>query len=635
MTLVPDNPSASPRPLRLWPGVVLVLLQWLLWLIIRFTMPGGGVIAVLGAVACGLGIFSWWLFFSRARWLERVGALALIAVAVTASYPLVHPSISNGMMGRMLALYSIPVMSQALVVWAAATRGLSGWHRPASMAIAIALACGALMLARTGGVSGDGESDLHWRWTQTPEERLLAQGARAPAPSAPVSAPAPAAADPTSNPAVRPPSDPSSTAPATAAPEKAAAVPVDGLKPPADDPARTDAVAAWPGFRGPARDGVVRGTRLETDWSRRPPILLWRRAVGPGWSSFAVDGDRIFTQEQRGEEEVVSCYRLTTGEPVWLHGDRVRFWESNAGAGPRATPTLHGGRVYTMGATGVVNALDAATGSRIWTRNPASETGKDTPEWGFASSPLAVDDVVIVAAAGQLVGYDARTGERRWVGPAEGGGYSSPHLVTIAGVQQVLLPRGRRTTSVAPADGTVLWEDSWQPATSLLQPAVAGDGDVVIAAGDMMGGVGLRRIAVAQGGAGWTVQERWSSRGLKPYFNDFVVHEGHAYGFDGSILASVDLADGARKWKGGRYGHGQLLLLADQDLLLVLSETGDLALVQAAPDKFTELARVPAIEGKTWNHPVLVGNLLLVRNDQEMAAFRLPVAGQTATRPER
>jgi hypothetical protein len=149
-------------------------------------------------------------------------------------------------------------------------------------------------------------------------------------------------------------------------------------------------------------------------------------------------------------------------------------------------------------------------------------------------------------------------------------------------------------------------------------------GGVVIAAGDAMGGGGMRRIAVAPGPAGWTVEERWTSRGLKPYFNDFVVHKGHAFGFDGSILASIDLADGQRKWKGGRYGNGQLVLLHDQDLLLVISEEGELALVGAQTDQFTEVARFPAaLEGKTWNHPVLVGDLLLVRNGQEMAAFRL------------
>ena len=173
----------------------------------------------------------------------------------------------------------------------------------------------------------------------------------------------------------------------------------------------------------------------------------------------------------------------------------------------------------------------------------------------------------------------------------------------------------------------MLWEHTW-PGDGIVQPALTADGDVLIGTGDAMGGIGMRRLAVARGPDGWTVEERWTSNGLKPYFNDFVVHKGHAYGFDGSILACIDLADGKRKWKGGRYGNGQLVLLPDQDVLLVLSEEGELALVKATPDKFTEVARIPAIEGKTWNHPVLVGDVLLVRNGEEMAAFRLPLAGR-------
>jgi outer membrane protein assembly factor BamB len=198
--------------------------------------------------------------------------------------------------------------------------------------------------------------------------------------------------------------------------------------------------------------------------------------------------------------------------------------------------------------------------------------------------------------------------------------------MTLGGVPQVLLLSGAGVTSVAPEDGTRLWQHGWSGGP-ILQPARASDGGLLITTNDMAGGVGTRRLAVAHGPGGWTVEERWTSRALKPYFNDFVVHGGHAFGFDGSILACIDLEDGQRKWKGGRYGHGQLVLLPDQDLLLVLSEDGELALVRATPDAFAEVARVPAIEGKTWNHPALAGDVLLVRNGEEMAAFRLSLAG--------
>jgi hypothetical protein len=161
-----------------------------------------------------------------------------------------------------------------------------------------------------------------------------------------------------------------------------------------------------------------------------------------------------------------------------------------------------------------------------------------------------------------------------------------------------------------------------------VQPAITPEGDVLVNAISMNGGEGLRRLAVTRTGGTWAAQEKWTSKGLKPYFNDFVIHKGYAYGFDGSILSCIDLADGARKWKGGRYGNGQLVLLADQDLLLLTSEEGELALVSATPDQFKEVARAPALEGKTWNHPVLVKDVLLVRNDHEMAAFRLPLASR-------
>ena len=356
---------------------------------------------------------------------------------------------------------------------------------------------------------------------------------------------------------------------------------------------------------------------------RSPPVELWRRPIGPGWSSFAVHGDFIYTQEQRGEDEVVACYRASTGEPVWRHSDTARFWESIGGAGPRGTPSLADGRVYTFGATGILNVLEATDGAVVWSRDAASEIGVEVPYWGFSSSPLVIDDHVIVAVAGRLVAYDRATGDRLWVGPDGGESYSSPHRMTIDGVEQILLLNEAGLTSVAPSDGTVLWDHPW-PGVPIVQPNLAADGDLLISVSATSG---IRRLSVSQGIDDWSIEERWTSTGLKPYYSEFVVHDGHAFGFDGSILACIDLENGERQWKGGRYGAGQLFLLADQDLLVVLTEKGELALVAATPDRFTEIARVAAIEGKTWNHPVLAGDLLLVRNGQEAAAFRLALSG--------
>ena len=606
MSMAQTGAAAARKPIRLWPGIAAVAVQWLVGFGLPMFVPEAGGTAILVRLGCGLIVIVWWLFLSRAPWLERVSAIFLMVVALLATSRLVHESIANGMMGFMLVVYSIPVLSLALVAWAAASRGLAIGFRRASMVVAIVIACGAFTLIRTNGLTGDANSDLEWRWTPTPEERLLASAGEAARPSPPAVG----------------------TQPEQRPVQKSDEMPVLTPAPAVADEIAAIAETQWPGFRGPERDGVVRGVRIETNWSSSPPIEIWRRPIGPGWSSFAVRGDRIYTQEQRGDDEVVSAYSLKTGEPVWRHGDATRFWESNAGAGPRATPTLSHGRVYTLGATGILNALDARDGSVVWSRNAASDTGRKIPDWGLASSPLVIGDTVIAATAGSLAAYDAATGHPRWFGPKDGGGYSSPHLATIDGVAQVVLVNGPGAIGIAPSDGKVLWSHEW-PGDSIVQPAVLGSRDLLIGSGSGLAGkTGMLRVTIAREPGGWTVKERWTSAGLKPYFNDFVVHAGHAFGFDGSILASIDLEDGARKWKGGRYGHGQLVLLPDQDLLLVLSEDGEVALVRAAGDMFTEIARFRALDGKTWNHPVLAGDVLLVRNGEEMAAFRLSVVNR-------
>jgi outer membrane protein assembly factor BamB len=630
MAIAQTDQLTPQKQLRLWPGVVIVMLQWLLRFGIPIAAPEAQsfgidvlLVGVIGGLAGGLAVVVWWVFFSRAPWTERLGAIALIMVALAGTQRIMHESIQNGMMGMMFAIYAVPsTLSLALVVWAVASRRLAAGPRRVAMVAAILLGCGVWALVRTNGITGGGDSDLAWRWTETAEERLLAKVGDEPA-----VLPAARAAAATTEAGDRPKA--LQPAPGAAEPLDKLIVSPTGKKPPALPAAvaGTKKEADWPGFRGPGRDSVIRGVRIKTDWTASPPVELWRRPVGPGWSSFAVSGNLLYTQEQRGDDEMVACYNVTTGKPVWMHRDATRFWESNGGAGPRATPALNNGRVYTLGATGILNALDAADGAVVWSRNTASDNGVKVPVWGFAGSPLVVGDVVIVAASGALAAYELASGDRRWFVPSRGGSYSSPHLLTIDGVAQVLLMGGQGATSLAPANGTLLWEHPW-PGAPIVQPALVAGGDILISTVDAMGGMGTRRLAVAHGPGGWTVEERWTSRGLKPYFNDFVVHKGHAFGFDGSILACIDIEDGKRKWKGGRYGNGQLVLLSDQDLLLVLSEEGELALVGASSDAFTEIARFRAIEGKTWNHPVLVGNLLLVRNDHQMAAFRLSLAGR-------
>ena len=565
------NPaSSSDSNLRLWPGVLALALQWFGRFVLPVLLPAAMPIGMMGSLVLGAVILIWWAFFSRAPRIERFGGAVLVLIALFSLPLLAHKSIAGGMMGFMPFIYGVPLLSLALVGWAVSGRHLSEASRRPALVAAVALACASLLVLRTEGMDGDASANFQLRWSPTAEERLLAESE----------------------------------------------------EPVAGSVAVTNAEGGeWPGFRGVHRDGGVAGVRVGTDWSQSPPEEVWSRPVGPGWSSFAVSGELFFTQEQRGEEEVVTAYELSTGEPVWLHADTARFWESNAGAGPRSTPTYHEGRLYTLGATGLLNVLDAADGSVVWSRNAEDDAGTEVPDWAYSGSPLVWGDVVLVPVSAALMAYDRETGEPRWKVPARGVSYSSPHLMTVDGVEQVLFQSGYDIASYA-VDGTELWKHEWT-GYPIVQPAQNAEGDVLFAVNSQSG---LRRLAVTQGEGGWNVEEVWTSIGLKPYFSDYVLHDGHAYGFDGGILSCIELESGERQWKGGRYGHGQMIRLSDQGVLLVLSEKGGLAVVRASPEGFEEITKAPAIEGKTWNHPVLVNDLLLVRNDESMAAFRLPPA---------
>lgn len=560
---------SKKTPASILPGLIIVGTQWLLWLVLPFMVPELFVVAVAASALGTLAFLLWFLFFSRFPAMERWGSLVISITAVLLMAMPLHESIQTGNMGLMYYMYVMPNLCLSLMLAILIGKKLQPQLRRLVFLLAILLAPGALLLVRSEGLNGEGRAMLVWRWRQTPEEMLLAAG------------------------------------------EEAWTLDASGSD--------RLAQAIWPGFRGPDRNGHARGAPIASDWDAHPPELLWKQAVGPGCSSFAVNGDRLYTQEQRGEMELVSCYNLNSGGLIWKHEDQARFYDSHAGAGPRATPCLSGNEVYSLGGTGILNALDAQSGEVRWSRKAAEELGVEALTWGFCASPLVVDSAVIIALAGKPLAYHKASGDLLWEAEDGGNSYSSPQLFHIDGVPQVLFMSKAGCRSLDPANGQVLWTHSWEHTDRILQPAMSSETKLLLTS-EMSS---LRCLEISRKGQEWELHEKWTSEEMKLNFNDFVVHQGHAYGFDGPSLACLDLATGQRTWKGKRY-RGWILLLPEQDLQLILSEKGDVALVEARADQFHELASIKALEGRTWNHPALAGDILLLRNSSEMAAYRLP-----------
>ncbi|MCA9123798.1 MAG: PQQ-like beta-propeller repeat protein [Planctomycetaceae bacterium] len=353
--------------------------------------------------------------------------------------------------------------------------------------------------------------------------------------------------------------------------------------------------------------------------------------MGPAWSSFAAVGNRLFTQEQRGDSEVVVCYDADSGVEIWRHADVARFSEVVSGAGPRATPTFHDRRLYTLGGQGLLSCLDASSGELQWNRDLMEEFEAPLPMWGFSASPLVIDDLVIVyvgASNGRgLVAFDRKTGESEWQIASSGMNYSSAQLVTLVERPLILCASTAKLVAVDPATGTVAWEyeHSGQRSMAIVQPQQISAKSVIVPFGD---GGGVARIDLQMVDDVWQLTERWRSNNLKPSFNDFVYYNGHLYGFDQHIFTCIDAETGQRQWKRGRYGFGQVILFAEQGLLLITAEKGELVLLEANPKQHTELTRLESLSGKTWNHPTVARKRLFVRNGAEAICYDLLVGAE-------
>jgi outer membrane protein assembly factor BamB len=393
----------------------------------------------------------------------------------------------------------------------------------------------------------------------------------------------------------------------------------------------------FPQFQGLGRDGVVRGVKLARDWKAAPPKELWRQPIGVGWSGFAAVGPWAVTQEQRGGDEMVTCYEVETGELRWSHSNQVRFTSVLGNDGPRATPTIHDGKVYALGATGILDCIDFGSGERLWTHDIVTENGAEVDNWGKSGSPLVVDEKVIVSAGGNegrsLVAYHKDTGEKIWSGGDDVSAYASPVLMTLHGERQVVVVNQDWIAGHDLATGAVRWKHPWKGSSSgdasNSQPHAIGDNRIFVSKGY---GVGAQVFEVRKASdGGWSTSDPiWPDgssgrRVLKTKLSNVAIRDGYVYGLDDGMLQCVALATGKSIWKQGRFGHGQQLLV--DDLLLVLHETsGEVALVEANPQAFRQLGELSALgRRKAWNNLCLVGRRLLVRNDEEAACYELPI----------
>jgi outer membrane protein assembly factor BamB len=570
------QPSSTParRP-RLWPlvavliahyGVLQATHNFDLWMFTRF-------MGRLVSTAVVLLVFLvWWLTNRNYRWTDKLLAIALLVAAIAVADIVGDPSISA--MG--LVLDAVPVFFALSVAMLYAVRSAPvAVHRAGYVAMLIGV-FGLASMLRWNGVDGRQQGSYSWRWTPTSEQQFLAGRG----------------------------SESSAVAP-----------------PPRHDVALQP--GDWAGFRGGDKENSVLAPPLG-DWKSSPPKLIWKQRVGPAWSSVSIIDGMAITQEQRGEQECVVAYDAATGKERWVHEDKLRFDEPLSGAGPRGTPAFCDGRIYTYGGTGRLNCLDAADGKVVWTKDLLQETGGKPPMFGASTSPLVIGHMIVVFAGGTegrgLLAFDAETGKEIWKTPAGTETFSTPQRATLQGVEQILMHDKSGLFGVSIDDGKRLWfhpTDS-EMSIPMLQPHILPDGDIITDWND-----GIARLAVSKDGDSWSVTEKWKSNRIKPGFNEYVIHEGHIYGLDDGIFCCLEVETGKRLWKKGRYGAGQMLLIPEQSKILVLGEKGDVILVAASPVKPEELGTFQAIQGKTWQHPLIAHGMLFVRNAEQMACFDL------------
>jgi outer membrane protein assembly factor BamB len=379
----------------------------------------------------------------------------------------------------------------------------------------------------------------------------------------------------------------------------------------------------WPNWRGPRFDGISRETGLIKGLQASGPKVLWKRPLPGGFSSVVVAGGRLLTQTEDQKHEIVLCLDAATGRQLWEYRypcdyDQHPTMDERFKSGPRATPTVDGNHVYTLGTTGLLHCLDGQTGKPVWQTDLLRMANRTCPEFGYCGSPLVAGDLVFVHPGGQngtsLAAFNKRSGALAWKALDDPIGYSTPILIQFQGAPQLVHFTARGLVAVTPNEGKLLWRYDWQTEYDLnVATPIHADGQIFISSNY---GHGAALVRLKEGG---NPEQVYKSLVMQNHFSTSVLHEGHLYGFNNDRLRCVEFATGRLKWDQRGLGRGSLLIAEGQ--LVIQGERGQLVLAEAAPTAYVERARWQALQtAPCWTPPALANGKLYLRNESQLVA---------------
>ncbi len=379
----------------------------------------------------------------------------------------------------------------------------------------------------------------------------------------------------------------------------------------------------WPQWRGPRQDGISRETGLLDRWPEKGPPELWRVPLGSGFSAVSVVGSRAYTCFGAADGDFAACFNVADGKTIWKTRLGDLFEGGEYSDGPRATPTVDGARVYVLGGQGALRCLDAADGHTVWGHDLLNEFGGKRPEYGFAASPVVIGDmlVIVIGAGGgkSLAAFDKAGGKVLWTALDDKLGFSTPREVTVDGVPELIVLMGEALVSVSPADGKELWRVPWKTEqnANVATPIVA-ENRLFVSTGY---GTGCALFELSAKGGKPAAEKLWANKDMKNYIATSVLLDGYLYGFNDNKLACLDFKTGKRKWQASGFNRGSLLVADGK--LIVLGASGTLALAEASPQSYHEISKFQFCDERTWTVPTLSAGRLFVRNEKELACYKL------------